>query len=31
MPQIANHFVAAEIKHFDFKDKDAALTWLKAE
>jgi hypothetical protein len=31
MPQIANHFVAAEIKHFDFNDKDAALNWLKAE
>jgi tRNA U38,U39,U40 pseudouridine synthase TruA len=31
LPQIANHFVAAQIKHFDFNDKDAALNWLKAE
>jgi hypothetical protein len=31
MPQIANHFVAAEIKHFDFNDKDTALIWLKTE
>jgi len=28
-PQIANHFVQAEIKHFDFDDKEAALSWLK--
>jgi tRNA U38,U39,U40 pseudouridine synthase TruA len=31
MQQIANHFVAAEIKHFDYQDKDAALNWLKAD
>jgi tRNA U38,U39,U40 pseudouridine synthase TruA len=31
MQQIANHFVAAEIKHFDYPDKDAALNWLKAD
>ena len=31
MPQVANHFVQAEVRHFDFKDKDAALEWLKAE
>ena len=29
MPQIAKHFVQAEIKHFEYKDKDAALNWLK--
>ena len=30
IPQIADHFVKAEIKHFDYDDKDAALNWLKA-
>jgi hypothetical protein len=29
MPQIAKHFVQAKVKHFDFKDKAAALDWLK--
>jgi len=28
LPHIANHFVAAEVKHFDFRDKDRALDWL---
>ena len=28
LPHIANHFVAAEVKHFDFRDKDRALEWL---
>ncbi len=31
MPQMVNHFIQAEVKHFDFDDKDAALNWLKAE
>lgn len=31
MPQVVNHFIQAEVKHFDFDDKDAALNWLKAE
>ena len=31
MPHVARHFVQAEIRHFDFLDKDAALNWLKAE
>ena len=31
MPQVANYFVHAEIRHFDYDDKDAALTWLKAD
>ena len=26
---LAKHFVSAEIKHFDFTDKDAALDWLR--
>lgn len=29
MPQIGKHFVQAEVKHFDYKDKDAATNWLK--
>jgi hypothetical protein len=28
MPRIAEHFVAAKIRHFDFEQKDQALTWL---
>lgn len=31
MPQVANHFVQAEVRHFDYDDKDAALNWLKAD
>ena len=27
---MAKHFVRAEIKHFDFSSKDAALGWLKS-
>ena len=30
MPQVAKHFVQAEVRHFDYDDKDAALNWLKA-
>ena len=28
MPKIANHFVAANVKHFDFADKERAVNWL---
>ena len=31
MPQVANHFVQAEVRHFDYDDKDAALNWLQAD
>jgi len=31
MPQVANHFMQAEIRHFDFDNKDAALNWLKSD
>ena len=31
MPQVANHFIRAEVRHFDYGDRDAALKWLKAE
>jgi signal transduction histidine kinase len=30
MPRIAEHFVQAKIKHFDFEKKDQALVWLEA-
>ncbi len=29
MPRIADHFVQAKIKHFDFEEKDQALAWLE--
>jgi hypothetical protein len=28
MPRVASHFVKAEIKHFNYDDKDRALEWL---
>ena len=28
-PRIANHFVQAEVRHFDYQDKESALEWLK--
>ena len=31
MPQVANHFMQAEIRHFDYDNKDAALNWLKSD
>ena len=31
MPQVANHFIQAEVRHFDYAEKDAALNWLKAD
>jgi hypothetical protein len=31
MPQVANHFIQAEVRHFEYDDKDAALNWLKAD
>ena len=30
LPRVARHFVRAEIRHFDYGDKEAALDWLKA-
>ena len=29
VPRIADHFVQAKIKHFDFEEKDKALEWLE--
>ena len=28
MPGIANHFVHAQVRHFDFKREDEALDWI---
>lgn len=28
LPRIADHFVKAEIKHFNYSDKDEAMSWL---
>jgi len=29
LPRVARHFVSAEIRHFDSRDKKHALNWLK--
>jgi hypothetical protein len=29
MPNIANHFVHAQVQHFDFAREDAAWAWLR--
>ena len=29
MPKIIDHFVSAEVRHFDFADREAALAWLR--
>ena len=31
LPDIAKHFISAEVRHFDYADKDSALAWLKTE
>jgi hypothetical protein len=31
MPRITNHFVKAEVRHFNFNDKGKALEWLKQD
>lgn len=31
MPQVASHFIQAEVRHFDYDNGEAALNWLKAE
>ncbi|MEA3291465.1 MAG: STAS/SEC14 domain-containing protein [Pseudomonadota bacterium] len=30
LPQMAEHFVSGEVRHFDFVEKEAALAWLKS-
>ncbi len=29
MPRVAQHFVKAEVRHFDFDERGAALAWLQ--
>jgi hypothetical protein len=29
MPRVVDHFISAEVKHFDFADSEAALEWLR--
>ncbi len=29
LPTIGSHFVNAEVKHFDYADKDAAMMWVR--
>ena len=29
LPKVADHFVAAEVRHFDYHDRDEALRWLR--
>jgi hypothetical protein len=28
LPRIASHFIAAEVRHFEYADRNAALRWL---
>lgn len=30
MPSIISHFVHAQVRHFDYSDKQSALTWLQS-
>ncbi len=30
VPKIVAHFVSAEVRHFDFDEKDRALAWLES-
>jgi hypothetical protein len=29
LPKVADYFAAAEVRHFDYKDRDMALNWLR--
>lgn len=29
LPAVARHFVSAEVRHFDYEDRDKAITWLR--
>ena len=31
LPDIAGHFIQSEVQHFNYADKDSAITWLKGE
>lgn len=28
LPSVADHFVAADVRHFDYQDRDKALKWV---
>ncbi len=30
LPNVAKHFVAADVRHFEYQDRDKALDWLSA-
>jgi hypothetical protein len=30
LPVVADHFVAAEVRHFEYHDRDLALSWLRS-
>jgi len=30
LPKVADHFVAAEVRHYDYQDRDQALNWLRS-
>ena len=29
LPKVVDHFTAAEVRHFEYRDRDAALAWLR--
>ena len=29
LPSVANHFIAAEVRHFDYQDLELAMNWLR--
>ena len=31
MPSVVNHFVEADVRHFDYSDREAAIAWIEAE
>ncbi|MFW2368093.1 MAG: STAS/SEC14 domain-containing protein [Desulforhopalus sp.] len=31
IPHLADHFIKAEIRHFDYSDKEIAFTWLSED
>jgi hypothetical protein len=30
MPKIIDHFTSADVRHFDFSDREAAMKWLRS-
>jgi hypothetical protein len=29
LPKVADHFVTAEVRHFDYQDREKAISWLQ--